>query len=126
MRVCYPRIDGRPDAEGEITSGVRLSHKIINAELAKRSWKGAAYARWRSPNGFVVGKGTTKPAFDEYSLVVSQIARLMYGMVRHRVRSLIQDTEFPTDYGRDHHPRCFTMWMASGWDPVLERPARRS
>ncbi|MCP4066642.1 MAG: DUF1501 domain-containing protein, partial [Phycisphaeraceae bacterium] len=20
----------------------------------------------------------------------------------------------PTDYGRDHHPRCFTMWMAGG------------
>jgi len=20
----------------------------------------------------------------------------------------------PTDYGRDHHPRCFTIWMAGG------------
>jgi arylsulfatase A-like enzyme len=20
----------------------------------------------------------------------------------------------PTDYGRDHHPRCFTLWMAGG------------
>lgn len=20
----------------------------------------------------------------------------------------------PTDYGRDHHPRCFTMWLAGG------------
>jgi uncharacterized protein (DUF1501 family) len=25
-----------------------------------------------------------------------------------------QGTLTPTDYGRDHHPRCFTIWMAGG------------
>jgi len=25
-----------------------------------------------------------------------------------------QGTLTKTDYGRDHHPRCFTMWMAGG------------
>jgi uncharacterized protein (DUF1501 family) len=25
-----------------------------------------------------------------------------------------QGTLSPTDYGRDHHPRCFTVWMAGG------------
>jgi hypothetical protein len=60
------------------------------------------------------------------------IDRACYGLIEDlRSRGLLDETlvlwggEFgrtiysqgkltPTDYGRDHHPRCFTMWMAGG------------
>jgi hypothetical protein len=60
------------------------------------------------------------------------IDRACYGLIEDlRARGLLEQTlviwggEFgrtvysqgklsPTDYGRDHHPRCFTMWMAGG------------
>jgi hypothetical protein len=35
-------------------------------------------------NGFVVGKSTTKPTFNNEPLVVGQVARFVYGMVKHR------------------------------------------
>jgi hypothetical protein len=62
----------------------------------------------------------------------SDIDRPSAGLIRDlRQRGLLDDTlviwggEFgrtvycqgtltPTDYGRDHHPRCFTIWMAGG------------
>ena len=58
--------------------------------------------------------------------------RLAYALVQDlKQRGLLEDTlvvwggEFgrtiysqgkltPTDYGRDHHPRCFTVWLAGG------------
>ena len=33
---------------------------------------------------------------------------------RIRPHDLLAGRAHPDDYGRDHHPRCFTMWMAGG------------
>ena len=73
--------------------------------------------------------GNTKGRLPEQC---NDIDRACYGLIRDlKARGMLDDTlviwggEFgrtiysqggltPDNYGRDHHPRCFTMWMAGG------------
>ena len=60
-----------------------LSHNLPPENLAfVTGWSGVRTICAHA-DGLIIGKSTAKPAFHEKPLVASQIARFVYGMVRH-------------------------------------------